>query len=306
MSEAVIIVDGLTKRFGDFTAVDRVSFIIREGEVVGYLGPNGSGKTTTIRMLLGLLLPTEGTAHVLGFDVAEQAEEVRARSGYMSQKFALYQELTVVENVAFYAGVYGVRERSRVEEVIDLLGLESLARKRVSDLSIGWRQRVALATAIVHRPALLFLDEPTSGVDPNSRRAFWDLIYELAESGVTILVTTHYMDEAEYCGRVGILLEGRLLAMDTPSVLKEKKFSGNAWDIHTDRLLETLSALETYPWVDRVGLSGDHIRLILPEDVNPGQIQRFLEGEGVHGVSLLKGETKLEDVFLLMSRNKRS
>jgi ABC-2 type transport system ATP-binding protein len=202
--ETVIDAKGWTRRFGEFTAVDRVSFTVQTGEVVGYLGPNGSGKTTTIRMLLGLLLPSEGEAHVLGYDVASQSEEVRARVGYMSQKFALYHELTVSENLEFYAGVYGVHERSRLDDVLAQVGLSDLKRERVSDLSTGWRQRLALGTAIVHSPKLLFLDEPTSGVDPTARRAFWDLIYELVASDVTAFVTTHYMDEAEYCGRWGL------------------------------------------------------------------------------------------------------
>ena len=206
----VIEAKGLTKRFGDFTAVDHVSFMVTSGEVVGYLGPNGSGKTTTIRMLIGSLLPSEGSAQVLGFDAVNQSEQVRKRIGYMSQKFALYQELSVEENLTFYAGVYGVRGRGRIQEVLNLLGLTELSKERVKDLSTGWRQRVALATAIVHQPQLLFLDEPTSGVDPTARRAFWDLIYELVESGVTAFVTTHYMDEAEYCNRVGIMREGKL------------------------------------------------------------------------------------------------
>ena len=209
----VIHTQDLTKRFGSFTAVDHVSFNVEAGEVVGYLGPNGSGKTTTMRMLLGLLTPTEGRADVLGFDIARQAEEIRRRVGYMSQKFSLYNDLTVSENLAFYGGVYGVTNRERLEEVLQLVGLSEVHKELVNNLSTGWRQRLALATAIVHRPQLLFLDEPTSGVDPSARRSFWDLIYTLVEKqGVTILVTTHYMDEAEYCHRVGIMRAGRLLA----------------------------------------------------------------------------------------------
>ncbi len=230
----VIQAENLTRFFGDFLAVDHVSFKIKPGEVVGYLGPNGSGKTTTIRMLLGLLLPSDGSASVLGYDVVSQSEPLRARVGYMSQKFALYFDLTVRENLAFYAGVYGIRDRARIEEVIDLVGLRGQENQRVSGLSTGWRQRLALATAIVHEPRLLFLDEPTSGVDPRARRAFWDLIYELVEQGVTALVTTHYMDEAEYCNRVGIMRNGRLLAFDTPSALKIEALPGLAWDVLLD------------------------------------------------------------------------
>ncbi|HJW90843.1 MAG TPA: ABC transporter ATP-binding protein, partial [Anaerolineales bacterium] len=264
MAEAVILAEGLTRRFGDFTAVDRLSFVVQAGEVVGYLGPNGSGKTTTIRMLLGLLLPTAGQARVLGFDVVRQSEQVRARVGYMSQKFALYNDLTVGENLAFYAGVYGVRERHHLEAVFDQVGLRGLERERVSDLSVGWRQRLALGTAIVHQPKLLFLDEPTSGVDPTARRAFWDLIYALVDQGVTAFVTTHYMDEAEYCGRIGIMRDGRLLAMDTPSNLKAHALPGKAWDVYAQPILPALKALESCPCVLRAGLVGDHLRAITP------------------------------------------
>jgi ABC-2 type transport system ATP-binding protein len=247
MTEPVIVAQGLTRKFGDFVAVDHVSFSVEAGEVVGYLGPNGSGKTTTIRMLLGLLLPTEGNAQVLGYDVVRQPEQVRAGVGYMSQKFALYHELTVAENLAFYAGVYGVREKERLAQVIDQVGLRGLENKRVSDISVGWRQRVALGTAIVHQPRLVFLDEPTSGVDPTARRSFWDLIYELVDRGVTALVTTHYMDEAEYCGRIAIMRDGKILAMDTPRVLKREALSGIAWDVFAQPLLAALEALQSCP-----------------------------------------------------------
>jgi ABC-2 type transport system ATP-binding protein len=299
--DLVIEAEGLTRRFGEFTAVDHVSFSVHAGEVVGYLGPNGSGKTTTIRMLLGLLLPSEGKAQVLGYDVVRQAEQVRARVGYMSQKFALYHELTVAENLAFYGGVYGVRERSSLQAVIDQLGLRSLEKERVSDLSVGWRQRLALGTAIVHRPQLVFLDEPTSGVDPTARRAFWDLIYDLVDQGITALVTTHYMDEAEYCGRIGIMQAGRLLAMDTPSKLKEQALPGLAWDVFAHPLLPALYALESNPGVVRAGLSGDHLRAIAPAEISADQIRAWLEAAGVRGARVERAEATLEDVFLSLA-----
>jgi ABC-2 type transport system ATP-binding protein len=301
MPENVIIARDLTRRFGDFTAVDHVSFEITEGEVIGYLGPNGSGKTTTIRMLLGLLLPSEGGAQVLGYDVVRQAERIRERAGYMSQKFALYHDLTVIENLAFYAGVYGVRDRARVEAVLEQLGLAGLERERVSDLSTGWRQRLALGTAIVHNPQLLFLDEPTSGVDPTARRAFWDLIYDLVDQGVTVLVTTHYMDEAEYCGRVGIMRSGRLLALGSPSELKEHTLPGIAWDVFARPLLPALDALQACTCVLRAGLAGDHLRAISPGDVNPGAILAELRQAGIPDARLERVEPTLEDVFLTLS-----
>lgn len=309
MNEEVIVARELTKRFGDFTAVNAVSFSVRAGEVVGYLGPNGSGKTTTIRMLLGLLLPSGGSAQVLGYDIRRQSEQIRLNVGYMSQKFALYNDLTVRENLAFYGGVYGVRDNGRLDEVMELIGLRSLQRERAGNLSTGWRQRLALGTAIVHRPKLLFLDEPTSGVDPMARRSFWDLIYELVASGVTAMVTTHYMDEAEYCGRVGIMRNGSLLAMDTPSALKENALPGYAWDIILDEedsfsLLPALAALEKCPCVTRAGLSGDHLRAITPAWVEAQELRAQLSQMGIDRVQVERVEPTLEDVFLALAGEK--
>lgn len=297
---AQIEAEGLTRRFGDFLAVDHLNFVIQAGEVVGYLGPNGSGKTTTIRMLLGLLRPTEGRARVLGYDAEKQAEEIRRQVGYMSQRFALYQELSVRENLEFYAGVYGVREQGRLAEVLELVGLEGRARQQVSELSTGWRQRLALGTALVHRPRVLFLDEPTSGVDPNARRAFWDLIYTVVAGGVTALVTTHYMDEAEYCGRVGIMQRGRLLAIDKPSNLKEHALPGLAWDVFTEPMLPGLSALENCSQVLRAGLAGDHLRAITSRETGPQSLIACLEVAGLPQVRVEAAEPTLEDVFLAL------
>src|SRR5258708_22566484 len=218
-------VQALPKRLGAFTAVDNVTFEVMPGQVVGYLGPNGSGKTTTIRMLCGLLRPSAGTAQVMGLDVVQHPEGVKRQIGYMSQKFALYDDLTVRENLEFYAGAYDLsvqEERKRLPEILAMAGLEARTESTAADLSGGWRQRLALGCALVHRPPLLFLDEPTSGVDPVARREFWDLIYTLAGGGTTIFVTTHYMDEAEHCGRVAFMNRGHLLAYDTPHVLKER------------------------------------------------------------------------------------
>jgi ABC-2 type transport system ATP-binding protein len=243
MALPVIYVENLTRRFGDFVAVDHISFEVNAGEIVGYLGPNGCGKTTTIRMLLGLLQPSEGQATVLGYDAFKQSEEVRSRSGYMSQKFAIYDDLSVWENLLFYAGVYGITGRTRIDQTVALVGLNGHEKTLTRELSAGWRQRLALAIALVHRPKLLFLDEPTSGVDPNARRAFWDLIYTQANEGVTIMVTTHYMDEAEYCGRVGMMRAGKLLAMDTPLALKQRYIQGEVWELYAGSLLDGLDTL---------------------------------------------------------------
>jgi ABC-2 type transport system ATP-binding protein len=309
----VIQAENLTRYFGEFLAVDHVTFDIKPGEVVGYLGPNGSGKTTTIRMLLGLLRPSSGSARVLGYDVVSESEPLRARVGYMSQKFALYFDLTARENLTFYAGVYGIRDRERVEQVIDLVGLRGQENQRVGELSTGWRQRLALATAIVHQPRLLFLDEPTSGVDPRARRAFWDLIYELVEQGVTTLVTTHYMDEAEYCNRVGIMRDGKLLALNTPSALKSQALPGLAWDVSLEGasgeavqtsslpLLHTLNALQNCPCVLRAGLVSDHLRAITPPEMTQQGFQDALQQIGLSDVRLEVVEPTLEDVFLALA-----
>jgi ABC-2 type transport system ATP-binding protein len=297
----VVKADNLTRRFGEFVAVDHISFTMQAGEVVGYLGPNGSGKTTTIRMLLGLLRPSEGQAAVLGYDVVRQAEEIRKRVGYMSQKFALYNELTVLENLAFYGGVYGVADKNRLAEVLDLVGLTSLQKEPVNALSTGWRQRLALGTAVIHRPQLLFLDEPTSGVDPTARRAFWDLIYTLIEDGVTALVTTHYMDEAEYCNRVGIMRDGRLLAMSAPSVLKESALPGLAWDVFAQPLLSALSVLEKCEGVLRAGLTADHLRAITLPGENKDHMLHALEQAGFRDLRIEPAEPTLEDVFLALA-----
>jgi ABC-2 type transport system ATP-binding protein len=291
----------LTKRFGDFTAVDRVSFEVPSGEVVGFLGPNGSGKTTTIRMLLGLLQPTAGAAEVLGFDIQREAEDIRRRVGYVSQRFALYYDLTVAENLRFYAGVYGVSNRDRIDEVLRLVGLSEFAGALVSRLSTGWRQRLALATAIVHRPKLFFLDEPTSGVDPTARRAFWDLIYRLVEEGTTALVTTHYMDEAEYCSRVGVMSGGRLLALDSPGALKRDALPGRAWDVYAEPLLAALAALEGCSCVLRAGLAGDHLRAITPLETDETTLREGLARDNARAVRIEPAEPTLEDVFLSLT-----
>jgi ABC-2 type transport system ATP-binding protein len=217
-------VENLVKRFGDFTAVDHISFRVRRGEIFGFLGPNGAGKSTAIRVLCGLLRPTSGLARVGGYDVAREPETVRQNIGYMSQKFSLYDDLTVEENLDFFGGVYGVpegRKREREDFVLRMAGLEDRRTTMTRLLAGGWKQRLALGCAILHEPPILFLDEPTSGVDPIARREFWDLIYQLSETGHTVFVTTHYMDEAEYCHRLALMYNGKIVALDTPAALKQ-------------------------------------------------------------------------------------
>lgn len=301
MNDPVISVHNLTRRFGDFLAVDHISFEVGKGEIVGYLGPNGSGKTTTIRMLLGLLTPSDGSATVLGYDVFKQSEEVRLRVGYMSQKFAIYDDLTTLENLTFYGGVYGITDKARILHTLELVGLKGHEHTLTQDMSTGWRQRLSLGIALVHEPKLLFLDEPTSGVDPTARRAFWDLIYGLAETGVTILVTTHYMDEAEYCERVGVMRDGKLLAMDTPTNLKKTIIKGDVWEVYARPLEMGLEILSELEGVERVGLAGDHLRVI-SNGVREDAMQSSLAKQNIVVEKIERGEPTLEDVFLALAR----
>ena len=304
MAELAVLSDGLTKKFGDFTAVDDVSFEVHAGEVVGYLGPNGSGKTTTIRMLLGLLRPTAGRAEVLGFDAQYQTEAIRPLVGYMSQKAALYDELTMAENLTFYAGIYGLPaadQRLRQREVLDLVGLSGREGERAGQVSTGWRQRLALAIALVHRPRLLFLDEPTSGVDPVARRVFWDTIDGLAQAGTTVFVSTHFMDEAEYCERLGIMSAGHLLAMDTPAALKRDTLPGPAWNLMVDRLIPALEAIQHLPGVFQVGLRGDYLHAItLAGRHTADSLQSALLGLGF-SAQVEPADPTLEDVFVALA-----
>ncbi|WP_346239353.1 ABC transporter ATP-binding protein [Niabella insulamsoli] len=223
MSNKVIICDNLSKHFGAFKAVDGISFDVEAGEIFGFLGANGAGKTTAMRMLCGLSYPSGGSATVAGFNVYKQQEQIKKNIGYMSQKFSLYDNLTILENIEFYGGIYGVPRpeiKKRSQELVASLGVEQEAKKRVGDLPLGWKQKLAFSVAIFHRPQIVFLDEPTGGVDPLTRRQFWDMIYEAASNQITVFVTTHYMDEAEYCDRVSVMVDGKIEALDSPSNLK--------------------------------------------------------------------------------------
>lgn len=227
-----IVCKDLTKQFGDFYAVNKISFEVSKGEIFGFLGANGAGKTTAMRILCGLSFPSSGTATVAGFDVYKQQEKIKKNIGYMSQKFSLYENLTVLENIEFYGGVYGVPRKeikSRSAELVQTLGLESEAKKLVGELPLGWKQKLAFSVAIFHKPQIVFLDEPTGGVDPVTRRQFWDMIYEAAATGITIFVTTHYMDEAEYCNRISVMVDGKVEALDSPANLK-KEFNADSMD----------------------------------------------------------------------------
>jgi ABC-2 type transport system ATP-binding protein len=252
-------------------------------------------------MLLGLLKPSDGKATVLGYDVFKQSEEVRLRVGYMSQKFAIYDDLTTFENLTFYGGVYGIIDKTRIQHTLEMVGLKGHEHTLTRDMSTGWRQRLSLGIALVHEPKLLFLDEPTSGVDPTARRAFWDLIYGLAEGGVTILVTTHYMDEAEYCERVGVMRDGKLLAMDTPTNLKKTIIKGDVWEVYARPLERGLEILSALGGVERVGLAGDHLRVI-SSGVREDAMRSLLARENIEVEKIERGEPTLEDVFLSLAR----
>jgi ABC-2 type transport system ATP-binding protein len=301
----VLDVQALTKRFNQFTAVDQVTFTVQPGEVIGYLGPNGSGKTTTIRMLCGLLTPTEGTAKILGIDVVKNAEAIKPHIGYMSQKFSLYDELTVQENLEFYAEVYEITKatkKERIQEVLHTAGLDRRGRTMTGSLSGGWRQRLALGCAMLHRPPLLFLDEPTSGVDPVARREFWDLIYEFASQGTTVFITTHYMDEAEHCSRVGFMYRSKLLAFDSPRVLKSTYLSGAAWDLAASPLLEAVECLSGMEGVAQASLHGDRAHVIIdPQRWTTQSLTEVLSRMHVVVQSIETVESTLEDVFTLLA-----
>lgn len=304
-----IIVENLSKRFGKFTAVDRVSFEVRPGEVFGWLGPNGAGKTTTIRMLLGLMVPSEGQMRVLGYDPVSQKKAMQAQVGYMSQLFTLYNDLTARENIQFYGKVYGLRPtalRQREAEILHMAGLEGRANTLTANLSGGWKQRLALGCAIVHNPRVIFLDEPTAGVDPISRREFWSLIYAMAKQGTTILVTTHYMDEAELCQRVGFISQGRLVALDTPERLKHTQMRGQVLEIEVseaDRAVRVLKASQASLPFEEVALYGAQIHLVVPDaEGYKAPVRRLLEGEGIEVRNLEWIAPTLEDVFIATIR----
>jgi ABC-2 type transport system ATP-binding protein len=303
----VIVVEQLTKHFGEFVAVDHVDFSVEEGEIFGWLGPNGAGKTTTIRMLLGLIKPTSGRMSVLGYDPAKETKAMQAQVGYMSQQFTLYNELTARENIRFYGRVYGLSPaelNQREVELLEMAGLSGRTNVITSSLSGGWKQRLALGCAIVHKPRVVFLDEPTAGVDPISRREFWELIYNMAKQGVTILVTTHYMDEAELCQRVGFISAGRLVALDSPARLKQSQMRGRVLEIHSsapDRVMSVLKSAQQNGAMslDEVALYGAQIHAVIPGSENDRDaIRRILEAENVPVTSLEWIEPTLEDVFI--------
>ena len=326
-NSAAVVVRDLERRFGSFLAVNRLSFSVGKGEIFGFLGPNGAGKSTTIRMLCGILAPTGGGGAVAGFDIRTQAEQIKEHIGYMSQRFSLYEDLTVEENIDFYSGIYRIppeKKRARKEWVIEMAGLGERRGAPTGTLSGGWKQRLALGCAILHEPAILFLDEPTSGVDPNSRRRFWDLIYELAGQGVTVFITTHYMDEAEHCDRLAMIYQGKLIASGTPRSLKAEAMTNEILEVFCDRPQDAIEAIEATEGTERnegtertegterlflgAALFGNGLHVTVRDAATAAPALRRLLGERGHQLSRVEPiAPSMEDVFVaLIERHDRS
>jgi len=301
--EPAVVVEDLTRRFGEFLAVDHISFTVPKGEVFGFLGPNGAGKSTTIRMLCGILTPTSGRGRVVAYDIMQESEQIKQRIGYMSQKFSLYEDLTVEENIEFYADVYGVplaRMAERKSWILEMAGLRDRTRSLTRELAAGWKQRLALGCAVVHEPEVLFLDEPTAGVDPVSRRAFWDLIYTVAGQGVTVFVTTHYMDEAEHCDRLGMIYGGKLIALGSPQQLKRRYVAGRLLEIQAEPVMAALESLENEPAAKEVAVFGAALHVVVADE--PGE-QAVRDALSQSGVAVRRMETilpSLEDAFVAL------
>ncbi len=302
-----IHVEALVKRFGDFIAVNGISFQVPRGTIFGFLGPNGAGKTTTIRMLLGLIVPTSGQIQVLGHSIPREVQAMRQRTGYMSQKFSLYRDLTVSENLDFYGTIYGLRGarlRQRQARILELTGLEAQRATVVAELPGGWKQRLALGCAILHEPELLFLDEPTAGVDPASRRSFWDLLYALAEEGTTIFVTTHYMDEAERCRELALIMDGRLVAQGTPATIKRTAMRGEVLEIECDAPAQALPLLQASDLCHEVALYGARLHAIVSSAAaSQVPLRSLLTQHGLQVYSLEPILPSMEDVFISLVRS---
>jgi len=292
----------LTKVFGNFTAVDRLTMQIEDGEICGFVGPNGAGKSTLIRMLCGILEPTSGSGKVLGFDLTKESEEIKRRLGYMSQKFSLYEDLTVRENLDFYAGLYSIplrERRDRIAEMMAMAGLTGRENDLVANLSSGWKQRLALGCAIISRPAIIFLDEPTSGVSPTARREFFNIIQQLANEGTTVIVTTHFMDEAERCNRIAFISGGRLMALDTPDNLKAHALDGYLVEVELPDPVESIRRIEEQPYVKECSLHGPLLHVLLADKSDVVALERFTR------VPVTPITPTLEDVFIALAKRQR-
>ena len=304
MNDFAVEVEDLVKTFGSFVAVDHIHFQVKRGEVFGFLGPNGAGKSTTIRMLCGLLIPTSGIGKVAGFSIVEEPERIKQVIGYMSQKFSLYDDLTVMENLHFFGGIYGLsgsQQKEREEEALEMVGLKELRDRMTRTLAVGWKQRVALACAILHKPSILFLDEPTSGVDPISRRNFWSLIQQMGERGVTTFVTTHYMDEAEYCDRLALIYRGKIIALGTPTALKSETLARGVMEVECDPLIPALDLLKKEPWVSEAAVFGEGLHVIGKEGLDvEKEIRPLFQKNGILLKEMEWIRPSLEDVFVAL------
>ena len=300
-----IVVESLVKRFGNFVAVDHINLEVRKGEVFGFLGPNGAGKSTTIRMLCGLLKPTSGQAKVAGFDVSRYPESVRQNIGYMSQKFSLYSDLTVIENIRLIAGLYSVHSnilQQRIEWALEMANLKGRENLITRTLPGGWKQRLALGCAVLHKPPVIFLDEPTSGVDPITRRQFWDLIHQMAEDGVTVFVTTHYMEEAEYCNRLALIFRGKIVALGTPSELKRDSMKGELLLVECEPLGAAVEVLQSAPGVLDAAVFGNALHLVVADAARSAtQLKSYLTERGIRVTRIEEIRPSLEDVFVSLT-----
>jgi len=304
---SAVEVHDLEKRFGSFTAVSRISFHVAPGRIFGFLGPNGAGKSTTIKILCGILSPTSGTGTVGGFDILTQQSKIKHSIGYMSQRFSLYEDLTVEENINFYAGIYGLsreKKKARKEWIIQMAGLEGLRSSLTRTLSVGWKQRLALGCAIIHEPPIIFLDEPTSGVDPISRSNFWDLIRTMAEKGITIFVTTHYMDEAEHCDSMALIYQGAIIATGSPDELKTDFMKGDVLKISLPNSQQWLDKLTSLSVISESALFGSDIHAVVSDATTASPlIKQFLDQHAVTGYTIHQIEPSLEDVFISLIEN---
>ncbi len=308
-TDPIIVTEHLQKRFGALVAVQDLNLEVRRGEIFGVLGPNGAGKSTTIRMLCGIFDPSGGHGNVVGFDIAKQAERIKERIGYMTQRFSLYEDLTVEENLSFYAGIYGVplrRRRRRIEQVLELTGLSERRKQLSGTLSGGWKQRVALASATIHEPPLLFLDEPTAGVDPVSRREFWEQIHRIASAGTTVMLTTHYMDEAERCHRLAFIFRGSVLDVGTPDEVVERRHL-RVVELSVERATDAADLLRSQPEVDEVAHYGHLLRVAVKGKVDPtAVVQRALAKGGIAVHELRAARVTVEDAFVSMVREEHA
>jgi ABC-2 type transport system ATP-binding protein len=300
-----VVIENLLKRFGDFVAVDRINLEVHKGEVFGFLGPNGAGKSTTIRMLCGLLRPTSGGARVAGYDVAREPESVRQNIGYMSQKFSLYNDLTVIENIHLFAGLYNVPaklQKERIDWALEMANLKGQENLITATLPGGWKQRLALGCAVLHQPPVIFLDEPTSGVDPISRRQFWDLIHQMAAGGMTVFVTTHYMEEAEYCNRLALIFRGAIAALGTPSELKQNSMKGELLLVECEPLGKAVEVLQSAPDVIDAAVFGSALHLVVRDAAAATpQVRKYLSDRGMTVSLIDKIHPTLEDVFVSLT-----